>query len=101
GIFTAQRPGWVTSSAHPPALGDGIWLTALARPADAGIIERSFDAVQREVHPMRPAQLSIPFVRSRLETAPAPLYVDRMTPPDLFHPAVASWFARTFSGPTA
>jgi ATP-dependent Lhr-like helicase len=49
---------------------------------------------------MRPAQLRIPFVRSRLATVAAPLYVDRMTPPDLFHPAVASWFARTFSGPT-
>ena len=47
---------------------------------------------------MRPAQLAIPFVRSRLATVPAHLYVDRMTP--LFHPAVASWFARTFSGPT-
>jgi len=49
---------------------------------------------------MLPAQLPIPFLRSRLATLPADLYVDRMTPADLFHPAVVSWFVRTFSGPT-
>ena len=49
---------------------------------------------------MRPSQLRIPLADSLLATSAARRYVQPMTPPDLFHPAVDAWFAKTFSAPT-